>query len=72
MSDIGKLGSSDHSMLMINVAGSLSDNDSMEEVPDWGKADMEKLRVELSSVDWEDALKGLDSEQSWERFKEKL
>ena len=72
VSDIGKLGSSDHSMLMINVAGSLSDNDSMEEVPDWGKADMEKLRVELSSVDWEEDLKGLDSEQSWERFKEKL
>ena len=60
------------STMMINVAGTLSDNDSMEEVPDWGKADMEKLRDELSRVDWEEDFKGLDSEQSWERFKEKL
>ena len=72
VSDIGKLGSSDHSMMLIEVAGELSTNATMEEVPDWGKADMNKLREELGSVNWEEELGGLNTDQSWDRFKEML
>lgn len=72
VSDIGKLGSSDHSMLLIEVAGELAANVTMEEVPDWGKADMDKLREELASVDWEEELEGLNTDQSWLKFKERL
>ena len=38
------LGNGDHSMLEICLAGPLENNDSMEEVPDWSKADLGKLR----------------------------
>lgn len=72
ISDIGKLGSSDHSMLPIEVAGELTGKATTEEVPDWGKADMEKLREELGSVDWVEELQGLDTDQSWDKFKERL
>ena len=72
VSDVGKLGSADHSMLMVQVAGQLADNITMEEVPDWNKADMDKLRLELDSVGWEQELAGLNTEQSWNKFKEKL
>ena len=72
VTDVGKLGSSDHSMLLIEVAGELSSGCKMEEVPDWGKADMDKLREELAAVDWEEELGGLDTDQSWRRFKERL
>ena len=34
------LGTGDHSMLEIGLAGPLENNDSVEEVPDWSKADM--------------------------------
>ena len=37
VSDVGKLGSSDHSMLMVQVAGGLADNNTTELVPDWGR-----------------------------------
>ena len=72
VSDIGKLGSSDHSMLLIEVAGELSTNATMEEVPDWGKVDMNKLREELAAVDWVAELEGLNTVQSWEMFKVRL
>ena len=72
VSDVGKIGSSDHSMLMVQVAGQLADNITMEEVLDWNKADMDKLSQELSRFDWEKELAGLNTQQSWDKFKEKL
>jgi hypothetical protein len=72
VTDIGKLGASDHSMLLVEVAGELTPSVSMEEVPDWGKADMEKLKAALAEVDWEGEMTGLDTNQSWDMFKEKL
>jgi hypothetical protein len=46
------LGNGDHSMLEIDLTGPLENNDSQEEVPDWSKADMGKLREAIQQVDW--------------------
>jgi hypothetical protein len=59
-------------MLLVEVVGELTPSVSMEEVPDWGKADMEKLKAALAEVDWEGEMTGLDTNQSWGMFKEKL
>ena len=44
VSDVGKLGKSDHSMLLIDIPRSLTKCDSSEQVPDWRKADLALLR----------------------------
>ena len=69
VSDVGKLGKSDHSLLMIKIDGCLSSNVSIEEVPDWKRADMSKLRDELHKVDWNE-LKCLSVDDMWIKFKE--
>ena len=70
--DCGKLGSSDHSMLWIQVTAELTSSVSREQVPDWGKADMNKLRDELAGVNWMEEMEGLDANQCWEVFKDKM
>ena len=72
MTDCGKLGSSDHSMLWIEVAADLTSSVSMEQVPDWKKADMNKLKEELAGVNWMEEMDGLDANQCWEVFKLKM
>ena len=71
VSDIGKLGSSDHTMMTIEVVGELPASVSVEEVPDWRKADMDKLREFLAEVNWEEELSG-NTIHCWDKFKEKL
>ena len=41
------LGNGDHNMLDIDLAGPLDNNDSVEEVPDWEKADITQLTAAL-------------------------
>ena len=63
VTDVGKLGSSDHSMLMVQVSGGLADNATTEMVPDWGKADFDKLRAEMSRIEWEKELTDKSTEE---------
>ena len=72
VSDVGRLGGSDHSMLLVQMTGQTSTNVSLEEVPDWSRADMNKLKDELQQVNWDNELKGLNTEDSWIKFKEKV
>ena len=64
------LGSSDHSMLMVTMKGSVSRNVTFEEVPDWRNADLAMLRDELRGVCWK--MDGLDTLKSWSFIKEKI
>ena len=66
----GRLGTSDHTMMMVTVMGEVRANVTHEEVPDWRNADMDRFREELSSVDWVNSLADLNAVQSWEKFKE--
>ena len=67
--DVGKLGSSDHSMLMVDIVGKLPSNESLEEVPDWRNANMTDLVNDLADVDWNAELGNLGTEASWTKFK---
>ena len=66
----GKLGNSDHTMLLITVGGKPPTQDTTEMVPDWMKANISGLRDDLSSIDWESELRDKDCESSWTRFQE--
>lgn len=69
--DVGRLGKSDHVMLMIKVAGEIDENVSYEEVPDWCKADINKLKQTLAHVDWNKEIQG-STLDSWTKFKDIL
>ena len=62
------LGNGDHNMIEIDLAGPLENNDSMEEVPDWTKADLGKLKVAMQEVNWEKEFQNMSGTQSMERF----
>ena len=70
--EMGRIGASDHSMLLVSVIGQLSTNDTTELVPDWRHADLDIFRAELAGVDWEITMAGLNTLQCWEMFKEKV
>ena len=69
---IQPLGSSDHSGLGVSNVGMAADGSSKEEVPDWGKADMQKMKAKLSEVEWEDKLRELGGGEAMDKFYEIL
>ena len=69
VTELCHLGSSDHSMIMVTVEGSVSRNTTFEEVPDWRKADLSKLRQELD-IDWK--LDNLNALEAWDRVKKEI
>ena len=68
----GKLGASDHTMLMVEIAGKLPVQATSELVPDWAKADMAGLKEDLAAVEWANELEDLDCEASWAKFRAKM
>ena len=62
---IQPLGTSDHSGLEVNIIWNTADGTTMEEVPDWGKADMMTMKTKLSEVVWEDELGDLGVGRQW-------
>ena len=70
--DVGRLGQCDHSMLLIHAKSQQPSNETFEEIPDWKHADFDKLKSILSSVDWQNELNVLNTDDSWSRFKNTL
>ena len=64
---VGRLGSSDHEMLVIELAGPVT-HDNTELVPDWSKADLNKMRNALSSIKWDEIFDGQDGNDCWDAF----
>ena len=66
------LASSDHTMVMLTVAGCLPRNKTTEEVPDWRNADLSRLREEVACVDWVKEMDGMNTLESWDFFKKEV
>ena len=57
------LGSGDHNMLLVSLAGPDCEQSSKEMIPDWSKADYDAIKVAIEKVDWVEEFKyksGLD------------
>ena len=50
----------------VNLVGPARDQDSVELVPDWSKADMEKMKENLANIDWESKFEGKSGVVSWD------
>ena len=66
------LAKSDHSMVLVSIAGHFHSSTTMEDVPDWSKADLSLLREELTRVDFQEQMSNLNALQSWECVKNAL
>ena len=69
--DVGKLGKSDHAMILIDICGKVKDNSTDQEVPDWAKADFAKMDQIIRDTDWDTLLQG-DTVTGWNTFKSVL
>ena len=64
----GRLGASDHEILVCSVDGEAKRQESKTEKRDFSKMNIEEMRKALDR-DWETELEGLDTEETWARFK---
>ena len=66
---LGPLGKSDHVIFFFDMFCYIeSDDDTTDGKFLYNKGDYDKLRNDLSSIDWEDEMKNLDANKSWELF----
>ena len=56
-------------MYSVDLLRPSSNDNSKELVPDWGKADLDKLAAALAEINWESKLVGKTRVESWEYFK---
>ena len=68
VSDVGRVGKSDHSLILVELTGNVRMNKTEQEVPDWGKANLGKLVELLAEIDWEAKLNST-TQESWDVFK---
>ena len=68
--DDGQLGSSDHSVLMIETNQLFSVNSGRNARLNYGKADFDKLRKLFKECDWRQVLDSDDVNVCWTRFKD--
>ena len=63
---------SDHVIYSIDLARPTVRNHSSELVPDWGKADFDKLVETLTCIDWPTELNDVSGLHGWELVKERI
>ena len=69
---IGKLGSSDHDILSFNMNMYTERLTNQGKMPDFSRANWDKLKEDLGMINWENEFQNLNASQSWDRFKEIL
>ena len=72
VTDCGPLVKADHSMVITGIVLPQVNNDSINTIPDYSKADYSKMRELLTEEDWYEKLQDLGTEDSWNIFKETL
>jgi hypothetical protein len=72
IADEGRLGASDHAILMANVAVNTGPAPvpTKHSLPDCNRADWPEMRCEMAAFDWHELLRGKNAEQGWNVLKE--
>jgi Reverse transcriptase (RNA-dependent DNA polymerase)/Endonuclease-reverse transcriptase len=68
----GNLGTSDHTMLLVSIAGENEIQQDTDEVLNWWKADWQSMRDELSHPATWDELNQASPEEGWRIFRDKV
>lgn len=64
----GKLGSSDHVLILFNLNLKTVVTENSQEIPDWEKANMDEIK-EYLNVDWERQFEDKNTYLCWNEFK---
>ena len=67
--DIGNLGKSDHSSILIELSVSDFRQTSDEPFPDWKSANFEEFNEYLQSINWQSELLTMTTEEAWTYFR---
>ena len=70
--DLGKLGSSDQHMILTKLKLPMNNVPTTEQVPDYAKADFQKLRDFLDKIYWFEELGGRSYQDAWDHFSETI
>ena len=68
---VGKLGSSDHVLVLAELNFKTCVAENLQEIPDWKKANMDRIKDSLN-IDLKQKLEGKDTFSSWNGFKSLL
>jgi hypothetical protein len=70
--ECGRLGKSDHSVLMLTTRADVLVAKTTEKVPNWGKADWDSIKAAVSSEHWRDTVRRKGAVEAWEAVKSRL
>ena len=70
--EAGRLGHSDHCMVLASVATGDLGGGQQRPQPDWSKADWPAMREELSSVDWRKEMDGKPPCETWDILRDRV
>ena len=68
----GRLGKSDHSIIMIETNVTLNHSETSQKVPQWHKANFNQINSDLESFNWDLELRDLSAEEAWTLFTVKV
>lgn len=63
--DIGRIGNSDHVMILCDILCDKTIPTSTQKVPDWRKADILSAKAHLSNINWEEQMRDMNTSKAW-------
>jgi hypothetical protein len=72
VTDEGRLGRSDHVMLMLKIDTNAAVKQSSKEIICWKRGRYDKIRNNLELIDWRNELTNKTTEEAWATFKQVL
>jgi hypothetical protein len=72
ISDGGRLGKSDHCIIMVDIECNIHRQVGVQKTLNWSRANYEGIKNQMARVDWEVLLNEGTVEDAWSSFKERL
>ncbi len=70
--DIGRLGRSDHSMILFGVSFASKPAKTTEQLPSWSRADWPSIKGALAGFKWPEILGRCTTSEAWEKFRDTI
>jgi hypothetical protein len=70
VSDEGRLGRSDHIMMMLKIDTRVVTKNNKKEIICWKKGRYGTITLNLSLIDWQENLSNLNTEEAWTKFRD--
>ena len=68
INDCGKIGSSDHCLISIEILSSYKETNNTSERFNWNRADFDSISEGLNAINWREDLYNLSTEEAWKFF----